>query len=170
MRKGHIIDKKKAKHVWKKVKKSFWGVPPSLNGKNPLISFWKVPLHSLAFHYNEETWSMPPWHFRWSCRSEGSSWGYGPKRSSIHHTLPFLQFLLFPSIVNLSPSFSLALILPRVREWKSWRIGEKLRNLRDDLARELDDQEVHTILQDHSTKAFEQTRKSLLLKCMLVLS
>ena len=44
MRKGHIIDKKKAKHVWKKVKKSFWGVPPSLNGKNPLSSFWQLPL------------------------------------------------------------------------------------------------------------------------------
>ena len=42
--------------------------------------------------------------------------------------------------------------------------------MRDDLARELDDQEVDTILQDHSTKAFEQTRKSLLLKSVLVLS
>ena len=54
-------------------------------------------------------------------------------------------------------------ILTWVGEGKPWWIGEQLCHLRDDLAGELDDQEVDSVLKDHSSEAFEEAREAFFL-------
>ena len=108
------------------------------------------------------TWGMPPRKFGWSCRGEGPTRSEGAGLSDLHPSL-FQRLLLLPGIVQLGPSFCLTLVLARVREGKPGRVGEQLCHLWDDLARELDNQEVDTILKDHGTKAFEEAREAFLL-------
>ena len=110
----------------------------------------------------KDTWWMSPGKLGWSHRSEGPTRSERTHLSSLHTSF-FKCFLLFSCIIQLSSSISLTLILTWVGEGKPWWIGEQLCNLRDDLTGELDDQEVDAILKDHSTKAFEEARKTLLL-------
>ena len=106
---------------------------------------------------------MPPRKFGRSNGSEGPARSEGARLSSLHSSL-FQRLLLFSGIVQLGPSFGLTLVLARVREGKPGRVGKQLCHLRDDLTGELDNQEVDTILKNHSTKAFEEAREAFLLK------
>lgn len=106
---------------------------------------------------------MPPRKFGRSHGSEGPTRSERACLSDLHSSL-FQRLLLFSGIVQLGPSFCLTLVLTRVREGKPGRVGEQLCYLRNDLAGELDNQEVDTILKNHSTKAFEQAREAFLLK------